>query len=78
MERKILLFSAAAPSNLIRYPKKRVWLSVEIPGDEELWPEIFAGDSVSVVEMKIEDQNETKQVKLPNLNDNPVNEEESW
>ena len=54
MERKILLFSAGAPPNKTSYPRKRVWLSVEIPSDLELWPEIFEGKEVKVMKVVIE------------------------
>lgn len=53
MERKILSFSASAPRGPVKAPVKRVWLTVEIPGDEELWPEIFAGQEVEVKKIKI-------------------------
>lgn len=55
MERKILVFSASSPHQRINYPKKRIWLTVEIPGDEELWPEIFVGPFVDIKNFKIED-----------------------
>lgn len=54
MARNILLFSASPPPNKISYPRKRMWLSVEIPSDAELWPEIFEGQEVKVVKQEIE------------------------
>jgi hypothetical protein len=54
MERKILFFTASAPPNSVAYPKKRIWLTVEIPGDEELWPEIFNGAEIEVKKIEIE------------------------
>jgi len=54
MERKILLFSAGVPPNKTSYPRKRMWVSVEIPSDAELWPEIFEGPELKVVKVEIE------------------------
>jgi hypothetical protein len=56
MERKLIFLNANPPQNPPTYPNKRFWVTVEIPGDEELWPELFSGDELKVTKINLEGQ----------------------
>lgn len=33
---------------------KRVWITIDVPSDEQLWPEQFTGEQAKVVEIEIQ------------------------
>jgi len=54
-DRRNLFFNGYAPQQPPNYPNKRLWASIEIPGDEELWPELFKGQDLNVVSIKVQE-----------------------